>query len=133
MKLSLLTPSGTKQYDKIDEIILPTTLGEIAVLPRHENLVAELAHGVIEVKSDGETDRFAGFGGFVKITGTEVKVFSAGVEHADSLDEAKIQAAAKRAKDIKETTVGDTEFAAAAAALERELAKLKAVRRHKAR
>jgi len=89
MKLSLLTPSGTKQYDKIDEIILPTTLGEIAVLPRHENLVAELAHGVIEVKSDGETDRFAGFGGFAKITGTEVKVFSAGVEHADSLDEAE--------------------------------------------
>jgi len=133
MKLLLLTPLGTTEYDKIDEIILPTTLGEIAVLPRHENLVTELAHGVIEVKSAGKTDRFAGFGGFVKITGTEVKVFSAGVEHADSLDEAKIQAAAKRAKDIKETTVGDTEFAAAAAALERELAKLKAVRRHKAR
>ena len=133
MKLSLLTPLDTKQFDNVDEVVLPTTLGEIAVLPHHERLVAELAPGTIEVRAGGKTDHFAGFEGFAKITGGEIKIFSAGMEHAESLDEARIQEAARRAKEIKLTEVGDTEFAAAAAALERELAKLKTIRRHRAR
>ena len=133
MKLLLLTPMGAKQYDKIDEVILPTTQGEIAVLPRHEKLIVELAAGTIDVIVNGKTEHLAGFGGFAKITGGEVKIFSAGVERAETLDEAKIQESLKRAREIKEAAVGDVEFAAAAAAIERELAKLKTVRRHKTR
>jgi F-type H+-transporting ATPase subunit epsilon len=133
MKLLLLTPRGATPYDKIDEIILPTTLGEIAVLPRHEKLITELAPGTISVKIGGETKHFASFGGFAKITGGEVKVFSAGMEQAESLDEAKIQESIKRAREIKETATADVEFAAAAAAIERELAKLKTIKRHRDR
>lgn len=129
MKLHFLTPKGSKTIDDAKEIILPTTTGEIAVLPNHENLVTELASGTIEVKIGGKTETFASFGGFAKITGDIVKVFSAGVEHADSLDEAKIQQSIKRAEELKKEKVGDVEFAAAAAQLERELARLKTLRR----
>lgn len=131
MKISFLTPKGSKTIDDAKEIILPTTTGEIAVLPNHENLVTELASGTIEVKIGGKTETFASFGGFAKITGDIVKVFSAGVEHADSLDEAKIQESIKRAQELKDEKQGDAEFAAAATQLERELARLKTLRRQK--
>lgn len=129
MNISFLTPKGSKTIDDAKEIILPTTTGEIAILPNHENLVTELASGTIEVKIGGKTETFASFDGFAKITGDIVKVFSAGVEHADSLDEAKIQQSIKRAEELKKEKVGDVEFAAAAAQLERELARLKTLRR----
>jgi len=129
MKLSLLTPKGSQTIDDIKEVILPTTTGEIAVLPNHENLVTELAPGTIEVKVNGKSEQFASFDGFAKITGGDVKVFSSGVEHADSLDEAKIQDSIKKAQELKDTQKGEVEFAAAAAMLERELARLKTLRR----
>lgn len=131
MNIYFLTPKGSKTIDDAKEIILPTTTGEIAVLPNHENLVTELASGTIEVKIGGKTETFASFGGFAKITGDIVKVFSAGVEHADSLDEAKIQQSIKRAQELKDEKQGDIEFAAAAAQLERELARLKTLRRRR--
>jgi F-type H+-transporting ATPase subunit epsilon len=131
MKISFLTPKGSKTITDAKEIILPTTTGEIAVLKNHDNLVTELTSGTIEIKAGGKTEHFASFGGFAKITGDEVKVFSAGVEHADTLDEAKIQESIKRAEELKKENQGDVEFAAAAAQLERELARLKTLRRRK--
>lgn len=129
MQLSLLTPKGSQIIDDVKEVILPTTTGEIAVLPNHENLVTELAPGTIEILVGGKKEHFASFDGFAKITGRDVKIFSSGVEHADSLDEAKIQQSIKKAQELKDSQKGDVEFAAAAAMLERELAKLKTLRR----
>ncbi len=131
MNLSFLTPQGTQKLDDVTEVTLPTTSGEITVLKNHEPLITQLVSGVIETRTGGKKETFASFDGFAKITGDEVKVFSAGVEHADSLDEAKIQESIKRAEELKKEKVSDIEFAAAAAQLERELARLKTVRRRR--
>lgn len=129
MQISLLTPSGTKTIGSVKQITLPTTAGEITVLPGHEPIVTELAAGTIEVVADSSKEHFAIFEGFAKINQKEVKIYSAGFEEAKDLDEAKIQEAIERAKSQKAEAKADVEFARAAAMLERELAKLKTLRR----
>lgn len=130
MKLLLLTPSGTKTIDNVAQVTLPTSAGEITVLPGHEPVISELASGAIEVHGDGnKVEHFAIFEGFAKISQKEVKIYSAGFEEAENLNEAKIQEAIERAKGRKADAKADVEFAAAAAMLERELAKLKTLKR----
>jgi len=132
MKLLLLTPAGTKRIEQIKQITLPTSAGEITVLPGHEPVVTELSSGAIEVVADGGKEHFAIFEGFAKISQKEVKIYSAGFEEAENLNEAKIKEAIERAKQQKTEAKADVEFAAAAAMLERELAKLKTLqRRHR--
>lgn len=134
MKLQLLTPQGTRLIEQIKAITLPTLKGEITVLENHESLIVQLASGTIEVQpASSKKEYFASFEGFAQVDNNEVKVFSAGTEQASSLDEAKIQEAIKKAHELKEVQQGDIEFAAAAAQLERELARLKTIRRHKNR
>jgi len=129
MNILLLTPAGTKKVDSVKQITLPTTSGEITVLAGHEPIITELIAGTIEVVADTGNQHFAVFEGFAKINQKEVKVYSAGFEEASSLDEAKIQEAITRAKSQKAEAKADVEFAHAAALLERELAKLKTIRR----
>lgn len=131
MKLLLLTPQGTQEINEVTAVTLPTSKGEITVLENHEPLVAQLASGAIEVQKGREKEYFASFDGFAQVSANTVKVFSAGTQEASTLDEAKIQEAIKQAQALKESHVDDVEFARAAALLERELAKLKALRRRK--
>lgn len=131
MKLLLLTPQGTQEISEVTAVTLPTSRGEITVLENHEPLVAQLASGAIEIQKGREKEYFASFSGFAQVSANTVKVFSAGTQEASTLDEAKIQEAIKQAQALKESHVDDVEFARAAALLERELAKLKALRRRK--
>ncbi len=130
MQLTLLTPTGTKTVENIKQVNLPTATGEITVLPGHEPVVTELSAGAISVVGDGrQEEHFAIFEGFAKISQKEVRIYSAGFEEAENLNEAKIKEAIEKAKSQKAEAQADVEFARAAAMLERELAKLKTLRR----
>jgi len=131
MKLLLLTPQGTQEINEVTAVTLPTTRGEITILKNHEPLVTQLASGAIEVQKGREKEYFASFDGFAQISENTIKVFSAGMQEASTLDEAKIQEAIKQAQALKESHIDDMEFTRAAALLEREFAKLKALRRRK--
>lgn len=131
LTLTLHTPNGTQKFDNIDEAVLPTKNGEIAVLPNHSPVMTELSNGTIEVKLGKSIHRFVSFDGFAQITGTDINIFSAGIEEADNLNEAEIQKAIERAQATLEESREEADISAIAVNLEREMAKLKTIKRHR--
>ena len=90
----------------VDQVTLPTTLGEITVLPEHIPLIAGLASGDVVAVVNGEHIPMAVVGGFVEIKNnekgiTEVAVLADFAEHIGELTDEKIEKAKARAEELK--------------------------------
>lgn len=134
MKFSITTPERVVYEDEVDEVTLPTTEGEITVLPHHIPLVTLSRAGVIRVKKAGKEEYLAVSGGFVEVQpGSKLTILADTAERAEELDIKKIEEAHERARKIMEEKdhTDDVAYASAAAALERELARLKVAHKHR--
>ena len=85
-------------------------------------------------KDDGTEVLFAVTRGLVEIDGTSLRILVDTADRAEALEEAAITAAKERAEALMSERRNDVEgFAEATAILERELARLHVVRRHRNR
>ena len=85
---------------------LPTTEGEITVLPDHIPLIAGLSSGDVVAKSNGEDVPIAVTGGFLEVKKndkgeTEVAVLADFAEHVYELSDEAIEKAKARAAMLK--------------------------------
>lgn len=134
LHIQIITPERVVFDDQIDQVTLPTTDGEITVLPRHIPLVSMLKAGTIHIKKEGQETLLACSRGVIEINGANIKILTDSADRADELDEAKIQKAKEAAqKLLSEKRHDDEGFAEATAVLERELARLHVVRKHHTR
>ncbi len=130
LKFEIITPERVVLKDEVDQITLPTAEGEITVLPNHIPLIGVLRPGEIIAKKDREEIAMSCSGGFIEVTGDKVLILADTAEKAEELVEAEILKAKERAqKIIEEKQVDAEKYADAAASLERELARLKVVRK----
>ena len=132
LHFEITSPERLVLKGEIDQVSIPTALGEITVLPGHVPLVAELVPGELRVKGNGEQHFYAVAGGFVEVQpGNRVVVLADAAERDDELDIKAIEAAEERARKALSTQVvmDDQAYAAAAAALEHEMARLRVARR----
>jgi len=132
INFKITTPEREVYSDIADSVTLPTMEGEITILPNHLPLVSVLVPGEARVVHKGEEILMAVSGGFIEVQpGSRVVVLADTAERAEELDIEKIEEAKKKAeKALEEKRDLDEEnFAEAAAALERELARLKVARK----
>jgi len=129
--LKLIAPDGVKYEAEAEEITLPTADGQITVLANHMPLIALLKPGEIIIKNGSRTEELATEGGVVEVSAKEVKVLADTAEEASSLNELKIVEAKKAAEARLAQAKDDVEFADAAAALEKQLAKLSILEKRK--
>lgn len=130
----IATPERVVYKETVDSLTLPTKDGEITVLPNHIPLVSVLVPGVAVVRKDGAEQYMAVSGGFIEVQpGNRVVVLADTAERAEELTEAAIEKARDDAeRALKEKRgLDDETFAAAAAGLERELARLRVARRRR--
>lgn len=128
LKLKIVTPERVVYEALVDSVTLPTSSGEITVLKDHIPLVSKLQAGEMKTVAGGEEQFFAVSTGFVEVrAGNEVVILADTAELADELDAQKIEEARDRARALLEEKrhVDEEQFAIAAAALERELARYK--------
>lgn len=131
MKFRLITPEKIAFEAETASVTLPTTTGEITVLPGHIPLVSQLGNGELIVR-DTTDHIFAVSGGFVTIGSDIIEVLAEAADHADEIDLQKAEEARARAEKLREAAQGEMELAEAAAALGRALAQIKvAQRKHK--
>lgn len=123
--LEILSPEGMSFDGQVDEVILPTVQGEIAVLPHHAPLFTQLAEGEAIVKHDKKETSIAILGGFVEVGHGKVTVLSDFAVQADSIQLAKIEEAKKRAEEILAGKYANEDFAAAEKELARAVFSLK--------
>ncbi len=130
IKFELVTPERVVLKQEALQVTVPTTSGEITVLPDHIPLVSILQPGVIEVKrADGVIEIMAVSGGFIEVLKDKIVILADTAERAEELDEERIEEAHRKALELKNTAkaVDDVEFADVSARLEKELARMRAI------
>ena len=130
--LEIVTPERVVAKRQARQISVPTTTGEITVLPHHIPLVSVLEPGVIEIKLDDNSQEImAVSGGFIEVFRDKVVILADTAERADELDEARIEEARAKAEELRRSAKSrdEQQFADVAAKLEKELARGRALRR----
>ena len=137
LTLTVVTAERTVlERDDVARLIVPTTEGQITVLPSHAPLMASLAVGeMIAVTAEGEQP-MAVHGGFLQVASDRVSVLADAAEHFDDIDEERAEAARERAEQRlagPSTTpeVGQRDLLRAQAALQRSLMRLRVKRRRR--
>jgi len=129
--LKLIAPDGIKYEGEVFEASLPTPGGQIAVLANHMPLISLLSPGEIVLKTSGKDHYLATEGGIIEVANNSIKILADTAESADTLDEIKIEEARQRAEHALKNAESEVDFAAAEAALEKQLAKIRVLKRRK--
>jgi F-type H+-transporting ATPase subunit epsilon len=132
LKLKIVTPERLILEEVVDQVSLPTTLGEITVLPDHIPLITELTSGDVVAVSNGEHIPMAVAGGFLEVKQnengiTEVAVLADFAEHVGELSDEKIEEAKTRAEELQKLMENKehVDFEHFEAELERSLTRVK--------
>lgn len=130
MKLDLITPKKQIFSEDVDSVTIPTSTGEITVLPHHIDLLSRISAGEIVARSKGHEHSFAITGGILQVAKDTITVLGDYAIRAEEIEVSKAQAAQKRAQDAMEKRVTDEEYAEARAELGRSLLELRVAERH---
>ncbi len=134
MIFELVTPEKLVLREEVDSVSVPTTSGEITILANHVPLVSNVSAGVLHLTRGADEEDIAVYGGVIQISeGGRIRLLAETAERGHELVLEDIEAAHARAEKVMSEAAhtNDVAFAAAAAALERETARLKTVRRHR--
>ena len=99
LRLEIVTPEARVYSDTIDTVVIPTTAGEIGVLPGHVSLVTQVAVGELRVTKDGKPLVLAVGGGFAQIDNDKISVLAERAITLDKIDVTAVETALKRAQD----------------------------------
>ncbi|NTW23039.1 ATP synthase F1 subunit epsilon [Candidatus Falkowbacteria bacterium] len=135
IKFKIVTPERTVYEDQVSQATLPVVNGQITVLPNHRSYIAALKSGEILLKKDDEEVSMAVSGGFIEFNNNELVVLADTAEAAAEIDLQRAEAARQRAEELKKekVTMGEMEYARVAAAIEKELARIKVAKKHHTR
>lgn len=105
LKLKIVTPERLVLEEMVDQVTIPTTEGELTILPMHIPLIAGLKSGDVVAVANGEHIPMAVTGGFVEIKDedgvTTVAVLADFAEHVSDLTDEAVAKAKSRAEELK--------------------------------
>lgn len=132
-KFILSTPDAVLYDGEVESVVLPTPNGEIGVMANHEPLVSLISPGIMQIKEKQQEKTLACGSGFIKINPQKTEAFIQTAEFADSIDEQRALEAKKQAELIMAQKADEVSLANASSLLERNIARLKTIERHKKR
>ena len=95
MNLEIVIPEGRVYEDTIDSIVIPTSSGEIDILPGHIPLVTEVEPGEIIVSKSGDRKFLAISKGFAQCV-RQVSILAEDAIHIDEIDESAVEEDAQK-------------------------------------
>lgn len=130
----IVTPERVVFEDDIEQVSIPTSMGEITVLHGHIPLVALLAPGAMRILKEGKETLLAVSGGMIYVTKQKIVVLADTAERAEELDEKRAEEARERARQMMtEKRFDAEEYAKLSVLLEKELARLRVAKKHRTR
>ena len=129
----IVSPAGVSTAAEVDQVVIPTTSGEIGVLPHHEPVMTMLEPGELSVINDGKTTYAAVGEGFAQITPGRISLLTDMVARESEIDEDAVAKAIERAQTAlaNSANLSDEEAAGLEAGLKRNLAMLGVKRRRR--
>jgi F-type H+-transporting ATPase subunit epsilon len=132
LRLKIVTPERLVLEELVEQVSLPTTLGEITVLPDHIPLITGLSSGDVVAVIGGEHVPVAIVGGFLEVKKSEegetvVAVLADFAEHVSEITDDKVEKAKARAEELKKQMENKehVDFEHFEAELERSLTRVK--------
>ncbi len=86
LTVRVISPDRTVWDSSAEEVILPSTTGQIGVLSGHAPLLTALEVGVMRVRPAKDWVSIALMGGFAEVEQNEVTILVNGAERGDSID-----------------------------------------------
>lgn len=125
LHVEVVTAERELYRGEADMVSAPGSEGQLGILPEHAALLAFLAPGPLRIRlRDAEESLFVS-GGFLEVSNNAVIVLADAAEHAEEIDEARAEAARRRAQERLAETRSMTERAELQAALERAISRLR--------
>ncbi|MGO9202205.1 MAG: ATP synthase F1 subunit epsilon [Limisphaerales bacterium] len=131
LKLDIVTPEGMAYSEDVEMVTLPGVEGEMGIYPEHVPLLTQVVPGEVIARRQGREESLAVGEGFVQITGRRVAITTDMALRAESIDEAKVEEARRRAEARLAEHLEDEEAAMVNAALAHSVALLKVKRRQR--
>ena len=86
LNVKVITPGKTVWDDTVEEIVLPSTTGQLGILGGHAPLLTALEVGVMRVRPGKEWKNIALMGGFAEVENDEIKILVNGAELGDDIN-----------------------------------------------
>lgn len=131
IKLKIVTPEKLILEELVDEVSIPTTEGEITILPNHIPLISKISSGDIVALNKGEIVPMAVVGGLLEVKReneeTIITILADFAEHVSSISEEEIEKAKQRAEELRKQRENKevVDFEYFAGELERNLTRIK--------
>ena len=115
LELRLISLTGEKFKEKVYEITLPTTTGEISVFPDHEALVTLAKPGAIAIRRrktdpDDALEYYAISGGIIEIKSCCVRILVDEADYSEDIVEAEAEKALQRAMKLRDSAGSEVEL-----------------------
>lgn len=91
LSVRVITPDKIVWDDEAQEIILPSTTGQLGILSGHAPLLTALNIGVVRVRPGKEWKNIAVMGGFAEVENNEVKILVNSADLGESIDKEAAQ------------------------------------------
>ena len=98
--LKIVTPDGLIYDGQVEELIVRTTGGDVAILARHIDYVAALGMGRAVIVASGKRRTAACIGGMLSVSDGEATLVPTTFEWADKIDVSRVEASYQKAEKV---------------------------------
>lgn len=99
LSFEIITPTGiVYQAENVNSVTLPTTAGELGILPGHIPLTAEIQPGEINVATAAGTTKLAVDKGYARVLADRVSVLAEAAIDVKAIDLSAVEDAQRRAE-----------------------------------
>jgi F-type H+-transporting ATPase subunit epsilon len=127
LNVRVITPDRVVWDASADELILPSSTGQLGILSEHAPLLTALDIGVVRLKSAGSWTSIVLMEGFAEVENNKVTILCNGAEEAASIDVAKTQAELEKVTLLVDQATTKKEKIEATLELRKAKARLQAV------
>lgn len=125
LHVDIITPMRRAYSEEVDAVFVPTSAGQIGVLPKHIAFFTTLTEGEIKLVKDQKEWYVAIGGGFMEVAKNAVSILVSRAVHADELNEADIKKAETAAREALKHKGEAKDLADAQAILRRSFLEMK--------
>ena len=91
LNVRVITPDQTVWDAPADEVILPSSTGQVGILSDHAPLLTALDIGVMRLKTDGNWASIVLMEGFAEVDDNKVTILCNGAEEGSTIDRSSAQ------------------------------------------
>jgi F-type H+-transporting ATPase subunit epsilon len=100
LELSLVTPGRELVADKVDQVNIPASEGDIGILYDHAPIITTLRPGPLSYQKGDETVELVVSGGYAEVTDNRVTILAETAEFAHEVDRQRATVAREKAEKI---------------------------------